>query len=285
MYCTRCGSKIDSGEFFCPYCGHPTENPAAEREEEPTLERTIERPAAMPVSAAQMRASSRTTAYRDPNDVSHPFEEQYGSRYGASSYRNRNSERNRSRGIIAALTVALALSLAIVAVLLVPRVFGGRDRTVEATGQAAQVETATQETEAAAEETTQVEEEPQAEAEPATETEAEPATEAEPEEEPQEEAATPVSDGSFVLPESSTRLYSAEELEGLSTEQLEIARNEIYARHGRGFNSASMRAYFEAQDWYEQRYTAEEFDALSPSPLSQVEQANVNTILQVENAR
>ena len=278
MYCTRCGSQIDSGEFFCPYCGHPTENPSAEREE-PTLERTIERPEAVPISSAQMRASSRTRTYRDPNEVSHPFEEQYGSRYGSStSYRARNIERNRSRGIIAALTVALALSLAIVAILLVPRIFGGRQSTPATPTETTEPETTTPETEAS---------EPEATSEPEQQVEEEqPEPEAEPEEEEEpEEAETPVSDGNFVLPESATRYYSAEELSGLSSEQLEIARNEIYARHGRGFNSASLRSYFEGQDWYEQRYTPEEFDALNPTPLNQYEQANVNTIMQVEASR
>ena len=283
MYCTHCGSKIDSGEFFCPYCGHPTENPTAEREE-PTLERTIERPSAVPLSSAQVRASSRTRAYRDPEDVSHPFEEQYGSRYGSSAatYRTRNSERNRSRGIIAALTVALALSLALVAILLVPRIFGNKSAQPATPTETVEPETPAPEPEATVEEPAEEESKP-VETQPA-EPEPEEAEEAE-EEKPEEPASTPASDGDFVLPDSSTHLYSAEELAGLSAEQLEIARNEIYARHGRGFSSSSLQSYFDGKSWYHQQYTPQEFDALDPSPLNQTEQANVNTILQVENSR
>lgn len=280
MYCTRCGSKIDSGEFFCPYCGHPTKNPTAEREE-PTLERTIERPAPVPVLSERQRAAARRDKYRDSSEVSRPRESEYDPRYSdVSRYQSRSNERTHSRGVIIALSVALALALFIVAVLLVPRLFGGRDR--------AQVVTPTTETTVPEGEATETEEPeaatPEQEAEPEAEQAEEEATEPEPEE-TEEPASTPVSDGDFVLPDSSTRYYSAEELQGLSVDQLEIARNEIYARHGRGFNSQALRSYFEAQDWYEERYTPEEFDALSPTPLNQYEQANVATILEVEQSK
>lgn len=89
---------------------------------------------------------------------------------------------------------------------------------------------------------------------------------------------------SYILPESDSRHYSTDELAGLTDEQLVLARNEIYARHGRGFNDASIRSYFESKSWYKQLYTAEEFDAM-PSPLNQYEKANVSAIQHVEAAR
>ena len=61
-----------------------------------------------------------------------------------------------------------------------------------------------------------------------------------------------------------------------------IARNEIYARHGRGFNDAEVRCYFQNQSWYQQRYTAEEFDAMASTILSSIEQQNIANILEVE---
>ncbi len=87
---------------------------------------------------------------------------------------------------------------------------------------------------------------------------------------------------SYVLPNSATRVYSISELSGLSSWQLMIARNEIYARHGRGFNDAEVRSYFQNQSWYQQRYTAEEFDAMANTILSSIEQQNIANILEVE---
>lgn len=54
----------------------------------------------------------------------------------------------------------------------------------------------------------------------------------------------------YILPDSDSRYYSREDLVGLSKEELRIARNEIYARHGRRFNDKNLQAYFDAQDWY-----------------------------------
>lgn len=103
---------------------------------------------------------------------------------------------------------------------------------------------------------------------------------------PQAQQSVPSSSqGSYILPDSSTRVYSASELSGLSSWELMMARNEIYARHGRGFNDAEIAQYFNGQSWYHQEYSAEQFDKLSPSPLSSVEQKNVATILKLEKSR
>lgn len=91
--------------------------------------------------------------------------------------------------------------------------------------------------------------------------------------------------GSYILPESATRVYSTGELSSLSSWDLMLARNEIYARHGRGFNDADVRSYFQSQSWYTQRYTAEEFDAIANSVLSSTEQANIANIIEVERSR
>jgi|GEM_PF-2403885 len=97
-------------------------------------------------------------------------------------------------------------------------------------------------------------------------------------------SSKPIAEASYILPDSDSRYYSADELAGLTDEQLVLARNEIYARHGRGFNDASIRSYFESQGWYKQLYTAEEFDAM-PSPLNQYENANISAILHAQAVR
>ena len=101
---------------------------------------------------------------------------------------------------------------------------------------------------------------------------------------PQEAAPAPQqpTPDNYVLPESATHLYSEAEVSGLSEWDLSIARNEIYARHGRGFADQELAAYFASQLWYRQQYTPEQFDALSPSPLNDVERANAALLLKVE---
>ena len=54
----------------------------------------------------------------------------------------------------------------------------------------------------------------------------------------------------YVIADSSTRLLTEEDLQGLSKAQLEIARNEIFARHGRTFKRADIQSFFESMSWY-----------------------------------
>ncbi len=91
--------------------------------------------------------------------------------------------------------------------------------------------------------------------------------------------------GGYVIPDSASRYLSACELRKYSDWQLYIARNEIYARHGRGFKKANLRNYFNNCSWYTYRYDADYFDNYLSDTLSDIEQTNAVTILDVENAR
>lgn len=90
---------------------------------------------------------------------------------------------------------------------------------------------------------------------------------------------------SYVIPDSSSRYLSTSELQGYSDWQLYIARNEIYARHGRGFKKANLRNYFNNCSWYTYRYDPDYFDSCMSNSLSDIEQTNAVTILSVENGR
>ena len=48
----------------------------------------------------------------------------------------------------------------------------------------------------------------------------------------------------YILPDSASRVYTYDELLGLSKDELRLAINEIYARHGRMFDSAEYQNYF-----------------------------------------
>lgn len=87
---------------------------------------------------------------------------------------------------------------------------------------------------------------------------------------------------SFLLPESNSRYLTQEDLAGLSTDMLRLARNEIYARHGRIFDSPDLAEYFEHQPWYQGTIPGDQF---SESVLNQWERANLELILQEEASR
>lgn len=79
-----------------------------------------------------------------------------------------------------------------------------------------------------------------------------------------------------VLPYSSSQRLGVEDLAGLSKWQLEVARNEIYARHGRPFKRSDLRQHFRNQSWYT------EDSSFTEGRLSSLEKANVQTILAYE---
>lgn len=89
-------------------------------------------------------------------------------------------------------------------------------------------------------------------------------------------------DEGFVFPDSDTRNLLKAEVERLSADQRRLARNEIFARHGRIFKSPDLAEYFESQRWYEGKIEPEIFDADTGKYLNRYEKANVKLILEVE---
>ncbi|MGB3848254.1 MAG: YARHG domain-containing protein, partial [Sphingopyxis sp.] len=79
-----------------------------------------------------------------------------------------------------------------------------------------------------------------------------------------------------VIPDSSERLLSADELGNYSALELRVARNEIFARNGLRFRDARLRAHFSQFDWY--RPTTDN------AQLSPVEKANVALLKSAEAA-
>lgn len=82
--------------------------------------------------------------------------------------------------------------------------------------------------------------------------------------------------GGYILPDSSSRRLSADEVRRLSAREKRLARNEIYARHGRIFNDRELQRYFDSQPWYQRN------PGFSESQLSKTEAANIELIRQLE---
>jgi hypothetical protein len=59
-----------------------------------------------------------------------------------------------------------------------------------------------------------------------------------------------LSSSTYILPDSDKKVLSEEDIATLSKQQLRLARNEIYARHGYVFKSADLQQYFSSKSWY-----------------------------------
>lgn len=91
--------------------------------------------------------------------------------------------------------------------------------------------------------------------------------------------------GEYILPESSSRYLTDEELSGYSSDQLELAKNEIYARHGRQFVTDYIAEYFNSKSWYQGTIDPATFDAQQDSIFNEYEIANINKIQQWEDQK
>ncbi len=87
------------------------------------------------------------------------------------------------------------------------------------------------------------------------------------------------------MPASNTKLLTSSDIAGLSLKELNYAKNEIYARHGRKFDSNELRTYFESKSWYEGKYSAADFDTnYSARILSETERKNAEFLKNAEYA-
>ena len=91
-------------------------------------------------------------------------------------------------------------------------------------------------------------------------------------------------DSEYIIADSATRLLTTSDIQGLSARELNYAKNEIYARHGRKFDSPELRNYFESKSWYIGKYDGNVFDAnYSDQLLSDIEKKNAEFLKDAEN--
>ena len=87
---------------------------------------------------------------------------------------------------------------------------------------------------------------------------------------------------SYILPNSNSKYLTEADLQGLSSAQLRLARNEIYARYGRIFDSQDLIDYFNSQAWY---HGTIQPAAFNENVLNQYEKANIALIQKVEASK
>ena len=90
------------------------------------------------------------------------------------------------------------------------------------------------------------------------------------------------SSSGYILPHSNSEYITFSDLEDLSKQEVILARNEIFARRGRKFDTEYIQEYFDAQSWYNPIYDPDDFPV---SIINEYEKKNVNTIVEYEKAQ
>ena len=86
----------------------------------------------------------------------------------------------------------------------------------------------------------------------------------------------------YILPFSGTRELAASDIEDLSLQEMCYARNEIFARYGRRFNSRELTEYFDTKSWYHGTEDPASFDERSKGILNDYERKNAQFLLDAE---
>ncbi len=87
-------------------------------------------------------------------------------------------------------------------------------------------------------------------------------------------------EGDYLLPNSGIKLLTDSDIKGMSKYDLALARNEIYARHGRKFQTAEYHNYFSSKSWYSINPNYNYSD--DNSNLNEIEAKNVQFLLNAE---
>ncbi|MCI9486362.1 MAG: YARHG domain-containing protein [Lachnospiraceae bacterium] len=280
MFCEECGKQIPDNSKFCDGCGAPVKS--VETAEAPVEQSSYQAEAFYGEPQTSGLDAGRTGMVQEPRrgqnhgqsygntgygqpyggDVGYgrphggrghgqPYggDADYGQSYGGDTgygrfYEGRPESEDKKKG---SLQTVLIVVLGVVAVALIGvliflgiRTFGGKkDGGGESPAVVSEREETQEETSAEAEEMTE---------EAVTET-----TEAAPTAPTVPETTVPPTTeavSEYILPTSNSAYLTEMDLIPLTKEQLRLARNEIYARHGRKFKDASLNEYFLSKSWY-----------------------------------
>ena len=86
----------------------------------------------------------------------------------------------------------------------------------------------------------------------------------------------------YIIADSNSRYLTYEDVGSLSLQQVNYAKNEIFARRGRKFASTELQNYFNSQDWYNGIYEPADFDNNSAAYLNDYEIKNADFLASVE---
>lgn len=97
-----------------------------------------------------------------------------------------------------------------------------------------------------------------------------------------EEDEDEMSASEYIFSDSSEKRLKENDVKKLSSAQCRLAKNEIYARHGRLFQDESLQNYFDKKSWYSGYIEPDDFDE---SVFNKTEKANIKLLAKYENKK
>lgn len=85
----------------------------------------------------------------------------------------------------------------------------------------------------------------------------------------------------YIFPDSNSEYLATSDLKGMSQSQVRLALNEIYARRGATFETASNKKYFESKSWYKATCSKAE----AQKKFNKYEKTNVDLIVEYEKSK
>lgn len=241
MFCTQCGRKVPDDAAWCPYCGAELAPPDDWQDE------------AAPVGEWQDDHAPADNWDDEPDPPDDTWTDDPPVPGWADDVPYAPEPRGdapRSKALLIAIFAALGVALIVLLIAL-----NVKPKPKDPSAAVTPAVTATAEPSAAPTET--------------------PVPTPTPSPKPTEKPAS----GGYILPDSATRRLTQADVADLTWEQCCLARNEIFARHGRIFQTPQIAAYFEAQSWYHGTVPGASFDNNSLTP---TERANADFLADYE---
>lgn len=266
MFCTKCGNELPLNAKFCTKCGTKVEvfQPGATQPNPNPQKPPVSQPTLAP--QPQSKKNEKVTKPKNSEKIS-------------NKNKNENEKKSGSGAMVYLLIGAAVLIIILIAIIALLFIKGNQpakqdditDKPVVTTEQTTETETSTEQTDGkditgqqdASEKASEVinKEDTTGNEDAGT------------------DGAVGEEDAEYILPESASRLLTEADLENLTQEDLRIARNEIYARHGRKFLDEGLQEYFNGKSWYNGTIEPDDF---KEDMLSEIERTNEDTIVNYE---
>ena len=248
MFCSKCGKQVRDGMNYCTNCGEPVK-----------------------------KDEGGVNLKKDDDKVSSAATLPHGNVSGKS---NKAKKAKKNKGVkIVFITIAgiiLALLLILFALVQTGIISISID---DSTNQESVLDKKSKSSKREKEKERRAKEKESEEGDVTTETQTEPVSTEAQTVQPATMPSTVAINNEFILPDSSVRVLDKSELAGFSAEQCRLARNEIYAKHGRMFDDARLQNYFNSRSWYHGTIPAKQFN---DNMLSDIEIQNRNLIIAFE---
>lgn len=266
MFCTKCGNELPVNAKFCTKCGTKVETfqPGAIQPSPAPQKAPVNQP--NPVPQLQQKKTEQVKKPKNSEKIS-------------NKNKNETEKKSGSGAMVYLLIGAAVLIIILIAIIVLLFIKGNQpakqdditDKPVVTTEQPTETETSTEQTDRkdvtgqqeASEKTSEVinKEDTTGNEDMGT------------------DGAVGEEDAEYILPESASRLLTEADLANLTQEDLRIARNEIYARHGRKFLDEGLQEYFNGKSWYNGTIEPDDF---KEDMLSEIERTNEDTIVNYE---